>query len=228
MAGIGGTVADLLDGMSLIRNELDTSSGGTDEARAIKALTHAQRYFETVCAAFPRVYQSTVNVATAAQTETSTWSTSLRRLDALWLLDPTTSLPIRKMERIDEIGGHVPSLPWPLQVSVSAGYGMPGGYYANMANFYWLPMPDGVYNLRIYGLVAQAAFAVRTDNFNYHPYVILPIAQFACKLLDIAVDDDSSALDELASQLFRPLMRSIKGFDRSGPRGRTYTRVHET
>lgn len=227
MAGIGGTVADLLDVMSMLDNDLIATSGGTNEAQCIKALTQAQKYFETVCAMFPKVYQSTVNVVTAAQTETTVWNTKLRRLDALWLLD-ANGQPIRKMERIDEVGGHVPSLPWPLQIILAGGVGAPGGYYANMTNFYWLPLPDGVYSLRVYGLLAQNSFVDRTSDFNYHDYTQLAIAQFAVKLLHIGTDDGVDDYDALANQLFKPLIRSLHKFDRSGPRGRTYTRVHET
>lgn len=227
MPGIGGTVADLLDVMALLDNELDTAAGGVNEAQSVKALSLAQKYFETVAAMFPRVYESTINVGTAAQTETTVFPTTLRRLDAIWQLD-ANGRPLFEVERIDHVGGHVPSLPWPLQISLLPGVGAPGGYYANMSNFYWLPLPDAVYSLRIYGLIAQPSFVDRTSNFNYHDFTQLPIAQFACKLLAVGVDDDTTELDELAGQLFRPLLRSVRKFDRSGPRGRVYGRVHDT
>lgn len=228
MAGIGGTVADLLDAMSMLDNELDTEAGGVNEAQCIKALTHAQKYFETVAAMFPRVYQTGVTtISTAANTETTTYPSLLRRLDGIWLLD-ANNRPIREIERIDHVGGHVPSLPWPLQVTMSAGSGGPGGYYANMAQFYWLPLPDGVYNARIYGLFAQASFAARGDNYNYHDYTILALAQFAVKVLSIGVADSTDELMELADQLFKPLLRSLRKFDRTAPRGRFYGRVHDT
>lgn len=227
MPGIGGTVADLLDVMSMLDNELDTAAGGVNESQCIKALTQAQKQFENIAAMFPRVYQSTINVVTTANTETTTTPTTLRRFDALWQLD-SNGRPLFKIERIDQVGGHVPSLPWPLQISLATGTGAPGGYYANMSNFYWLPMPDGVYSVRIYGLIAQPSFVDRNSNYNYHDYTQLSVAQVAVKLLSVGVDDDTTSIDELSSLTFKPLLRSVRKFDRSGPRGRVYSKVHDT
>lgn len=227
MAGIGGTVADLLTLMGALNNELVVSSSGTDEARAILALTAAQHYFETIAASYPRVLQSTTTAVTAASTETTTYSTSLLRLDAIWLLD-ANSRPMYKLKKIFEVGGHVPSLPWPLQVSLAAGPGAPNGYYANMEQFYWLPLPSGVSTLRIYGLLEKTEFALRTDDFNYPKRTKLALAQFANKILQIAVGDGASDLDTLAAELFGPLMRSLKKFDRSEASPRVYNDVHST
>lgn len=222
------TLADVLGDMTVFDNGLQTGSGAQDEARAIRACNIAQHYFEIMAATMPRVLQSTINVATTANVETTTWTSTLLRLDAIWLLDATTSLPTRKLKRIEEIGGHVPSLPWPLQLSLASGVGTPGGYYANQNNFYWLPLPDGTNTLRIYGFVEAPEFVSRSSSFTYPLRVKAAIAAFAVKLLKSSTDDDESSNDSLASAIFGPLLKGMKSFDRSEPHGRYYGEVHDT
>lgn len=231
----GAVLSDVLDAITVVNNELDVSAGGSSEARAILAINLAQHYFESIAASMPRVLSqgiSTNNVATANSTETSTWNTTLRRLDALWYLD-SNGLPIRKLKRIVEFGGHVPSLPWPLQIALTTTWGgAPFGYYADMNQFFWLPRPDGAYNIRIYGFFKQAEFSTnpisRTANFNYPLECKLPIAQFAAKMLSTSVGDDSIEYDKLGSELFRPLLRQLRKFDRSEPMPRFYSEFHAT
>lgn len=223
---MAGTVADIFDLMEMLDNELETESGGVDAADALIAAIQAQHYLEVLAASMPRVLQSTVDVVTAASTETTTWTSSILRLDALWLLD-SNSRPIRKMTRIDEVGGHVPNLPWPVQVS-EVGTGAPGAYYGNMANFYWLPTPDGVHSLRVYGFIEQSRFASRSSAVSYPYRLHLPMAQFAVKLLALGVSDDTIDLDGLAAQVYTPALRQLRKFDRSGPHGRHYTEHHTT
>lgn len=225
---MAGTAADLLADMMVLNNELRTTAGGADEARAIRALNMAQHYFETICAALPKVLQDTVNVATVANTEKSTWASTLLRLDAIWFLG-TNGRPIYKLKRIAEIGGQVPSLPWPLTLSLSnTGTGQAAGYYGNMRDFYWMPLPSGAASIRIYGFLAQAELATRASAFGYPLQCKLAFATFATKLLKIGVDDDPGNLDDLAAATFKPLLRALRRFDRSEPDSRYYTDVHTT
>lgn len=222
------TYADALTYMTIFDNGLKIGAGEADEARALIALKAAQHYFETVAASLPRVLQSTITIATAASTETTTWTSTLLRLDALWYLDPTTLRPVRKIERIDEVGGHVPALPWPLSLSINPGAGAPSGYYANMANFYWLALPDAAYTLRVYGFIEQAELSTRSTTWPYPTRALVPVAQFATRLLRTSTDDETGDLDELAGAIFRPFLKQLRKFDRSAPHGRYYTDVHST
>mgnify|MGYP001578866723 CR=1 FL=1 len=225
---MAGTVADILGLMELIDNELETASGEVDETDAITACIQAQHYLETLAASMPKILQSTVNVTTTNDTETTTWTSSILRLDAIWFLD-SNSRPIRKLARIDEVGGHVPSLPWPFQVTLPTfGTGAPFAYYGNMANFYWLPRPDGTHTLRVYGFIEQTRFTVRTSAVSYPYRLHLPMAQFAAKLMSVGVNDDTMDLDRLAAQVYTPALRQLRKFDRGGPRGRHYTEFHTT
>lgn len=226
----GPTVADVLALMPLFDNGLRVGVGEPDEARAVLALTTGQHYFETLCATLPRAFQTAVDtLQTTAHTESTAWPSALLRLDAIWLLDATTNLPIRRLHRIDEVGGQVPALPWPLQLTYSAGVGDPAGYYANMAQFYWLPVPATTgQKFRIYGLFEQAEFATRASNFLYPARCKSVFAEFAAKLLKNAVGDDSTDIDGLAAAIYKPLLKQLRKFDRSEPHGRYYSEIHTT
>lgn len=218
----------VLDYMNVFDNELDLTDGGSDEDRAITALAMAQDYFESVAAALPRVLQSTVNVSQVANTETSTWPSTLLRLDAVWFLDSATSRPVYKLKRITEVGGHVPALPWPLQVTVTPGTGAGRGYYANMNKMYWLPLPSGADSMRIYGMLSQTKISIRSGTFPYPDRVAPMLANFACRMLAVGVGDATADLDKLAATMFTPLLRAMRKFDRSEPMPKEYTDVHAT
>lgn len=228
MAGIGGTVADVLAVMELLDNELETGSGETDETSAITALIQAQHYFETLCAITPRTLQDTVTISTTASTETTTWTSALIRFDAMWLLD-ANGLPIRQIESIDEVGGHAPGLPWPLDmVTVVGASGSPFAFYGNMRNFYWLNIPADVVTMRIYGFLEKARFIDRTSDFNYPYRCHLAFAQFATHIMQIGADDVSTDLEKLGARIFSPVLTQLKRFNRSGPQARHYSEFHTT
>lgn len=220
------TVADLLSVMQLLNNELKTGASQKDEDRSVLALSMAQHYFETIAGSLPKILQSTIDISTTADQETTTWSTTLLRLDALQLLD-ANGRPIRSLESIGEIGGHAPSLPWPLEVQFSTGG--PFAFYGNMRNFYWMGVPSEVRSLRVYGFVEQSEFASRASTFAYPDRFKLPFAVLAVKILRLGLDDPGETeLDRLSTQLFTPLLRQLMMFDRTGPKGRVYTQPHTT
>lgn len=223
---MAGTVADVLGLMELLDAELETGSAEVDEALAIRAITQAQHYFEMLCAIMPHVLQSTVTASTVASTETTAWSTGLLRFDKMQLLD-SNSRPVRDIESIHEVGGHVPGLPWPLQLS-AVGSGVPFAFYGNMTSFYWLPLPAGVVTVRVYGFIEAARFTLRTDSVTYPYRCHLGLAQFACKLLSLGVADSTAELDTLAAQVFGPMLKQLRKFDRSKPRSFHYQRIHST
>ena len=223
---MAGTVADIFALMQLLDNELETGSGEVDEADALTAVIQAQHFFETFAATQPRILQSTVTVNTTANTETTTWTSSILRLDGIWYLDANSN-PIHSLERIDDVGGHVPSLPWPVQI-YSFPTGTPLAYYGNMENFYWLPKPNGTHTLRVYGLLEQTRFTARSSSVSYPYRAHLAFAQFAVKLLSLGVNDGAGDLDAFAAQVYTPLLRQLRRFDRNGPHGRHYTEYHST
>lgn len=224
---MAGTVADLLVLMADLDAEIETAASEVDEAPSIRLLTQAQHYFETLCATYPRAFQTVTTAVTVANTETTTWTSGLLRFDKMQLLDSSGRV-VRDIESLDDIGSHAPSLPWPLQISAVGATGEPFAFYGNMANFYWLPLPSAVSTVRVYGLIEQARFAARADVVFYPYRVHLALAQFANKLSSLSVGDDTGDLDRLAAQVFGPILKQLKKFDRSHPRGRYYHRLHTT
>lgn len=223
------TVADVLDLIGVLDNELDVAASGVDEARAIKALNIAQHQFELVASEYPKVGQTHVQtLTTTASTEVSTFPSTLLRLDAIWYVDPTSSLPVWKLKRITEIGGHVPSLPWPINLALATGSGSPSGYYANMADFYWLLLPDATSTLRVYGLFEAAEYTARANTFLYPTRLKVSFAEFASTLLNRAVGDANAPLEALSDSIFRPICKRLKRFDRSEPIPKGYSNVHTT
>lgn len=228
MPGIGGSVSDLLDLMALVDNELQVGEDGRQETRAILALREAQHYFETLAAVYPDILQDTITVGATANTETTDWATGLLRIDGMQYLD-ANGVPVGQMYRIDEVGGHVPSLPLPIQLLYAPTIGgAPFAYYGNGRDFYWLPQPDTAYSFRIYGLLEADEFTDRDDDFDYPKRTRLAFATFAAKLLQVSTDDDPTDMDELARQVFTPLIKQLRTFDRSAPRSRHYTEFHTT
>lgn len=222
-------IADVLDMMGVLDNEIEIFKGGSDEARSILALGMATDYFETVAATLPKVLSSAgVNpIKTAALMESSPFPTELLRLDGLWALD-VNGVPLFPMERIDEVGGHMPALPWPLSYVTSAAPGQPRGYYPNSNALFWLPVPDQVYSVRAYGLWSVPAYVDRTSAFPFPDMAALPLAAFACKYGTVGLDDASDEIQKVAVETFTPCLRALRKRDRSRPLGKRYESFHTT
>lgn len=227
--GVGGvdTWADVLGYMEMLNNELEAGSGEDDEVSALVACVAAQHMFEAIAASLPKTLATVVNTTTTtANTETTTWPTALLRLDGIFVLDSSGKV-VRKIERMQEVGSHAPSMPWPLNLVSPAG-GTPSGYFTDMANFYWLPLPDASYTLRIHGLFEASEPTVRASSFVYPKRCKLAMAQMAVFLMKFGVDDTKGDLDKLGERIFRPLLRGLRKFDRSGPVDKHYDSVHTT
>jgi hypothetical protein len=220
------TVANLLDRLSLIYNELSTGSGEADEARGITALDMAQDYAEAVIATQGFVLQTTGTTTTTANTESSAYPTNCRRIDSVWLLD-SNSLPYYELEASHGPGEHAVNLNWPASVTLSASPGSPARFSYDSASLYWTPVPDAVYTVRVYGYYAKADLSARTDTFNLPDIFSMPLVAFAARLIKIGVDDPSQDLQGLADEMFLPVIRGLRTPVR-GARPRHYTQVHVT
>lgn len=225
------TVATLLSYMAILDNELEVGSGEDDEDSAITALNLAQDYFEILAANYAEILSTTFAVTTTALTEATTYPTGVLRLDSLWMVDTasTPNLPAFELDPIYDVGGHRTSGSWVSRVMATGrAPGQPVKYWTNEEQIFWAPLPDAVYTLRGYGLRAKDDFALRSDTFNYRDHVAHPLAVFACKVLSLGVGDSTAELEALATQLFTPLMRKFRRFQRQGPRGRAFTEFHTT
>lgn len=222
------TAADLLTRMQVLKNELQIESGGDDETMCLAALDMAQDYFESVAASMPRIGQTASPLATVANTETTTWPSSLKRLDSLWYIDATTSRPAWQILPIADAGGHQPSHPFPLNLVMSPASGPPREYAYDSTYLYWRPLPDAVYAIRAYGLFSRTALTSRSVTFGWDDEVSVPLAGFAVKLLKMSVDDKAEEIAALAEETFVPVLRSLRKRVRQTAMSRHYTRVHTT
>lgn len=227
---MANTVLELLLDMKMLDNGLEINladATGRQEAAAIRALTSSQHTFENIIATRPRTLETEITtVSTTALGEKTVWPTNLLRIDEIWLLD-SAGKQLRRLYNIDEPGGHAPSYPWPISV-FPGPTGAPYAYYANQQNFYWLNLPDAIYNFRIFGLIEQAEFTARANAFNYPARTRLAVAEFAIRLMKTGLDDDTDELDKSAQRIFAPVLKSLRNFIFSGPKGRTYTQPHFT
>ena len=222
------TGQDILDRMELLNQELQLQSGETDVTRGLLALNVAQDYFEARAALRPGFMGgSTGTVTTTASTETTSFPSSLLRIDRLQYLDPDTSRPAWKVEPIKSTGDHAAGGFWPAALVSTSVSGKPRGYWTDGTNFYWSPLPDATHTVRYYGLVAAAAITA-SGTFAYKDIVALPLASFAVKILRTGVDDNLADIDKLAAQAFDPVLDALGNFNRDGAEPFVYKYGHDT
>lgn len=221
----------LLSYMTILNNELSNGVGEADEARCLTALNMAQDLFDALCAKLPPGTQArSTEVSTGALTERTGMPPTVLRLDGLQPLSGTGGTPVGGIiHSIQEVGGHVQSVPWPVQVLLSTSApGRPLSYWADSVQIYWGTLPDATYYYRAYGYIVAADIATRNSTFDLPDICALPMAVMAVKLLGIGVGDDVDAHDALAAQVFGPTLASLKKRIRQRGQTRNYTRIHTT
>lgn len=227
------TVASILSKMQVLDNELDVSSGGADETRSITALDMAQDAFEAFIANHPDLLGTVGTVTTTANTETTAWPSTLMRMDTAWLINTsaTPNLPQWELNIIQDVGGHIPPVPWPWGAGVwatPAGKGQPVGLYTNRSYLYWQPLPDAVYTVRIYGLYSKDELTSRAQTFQYPDVVSVPMASYAVRMMEMGIDDPSEELAALADELYAPVINMLRQPTRQRAQSRQYSTVHFT
>lgn len=218
----------LLDTMELVNAELQLQSGESDVAKGLVALNRAQDYLESILASEKWTKGDTVGtVTTTASTETTAFPTGLLRLDRMYRLSATTSLPEAKLKPLRE--EPAADLGWPDSLYLVAGNstGKTVAYWTNGRSIYWVPLPDATYTIRWYGFQA-ATDITASGTFLYDDILILPLASFAARLIKIGLDDDPADIATLAENLFRPAIKLLPSFQRDGARGLSFTQPHET
>ena len=227
------TIASILTKMQVLDNELDVSSGGADETRSISALDMAQDAFEAFIANHPDLLGTAATTTTTANTEATTWPSTLMRLDNMYLMNTssTPNLPQWEIEIIQDVGGHIPAggaWPFGLYSTIPMGKGAPRKAYTNRANFYWQPLPDAVYTVRIYGLYSKTDITSRSATFEYPDVVSLPMAAYAVRMMEMGVDDPSEELAALAEEIYAPVINLLRQPVRQRAQSRQYQYFHTT
>lgn len=225
------TIADVLDIMEILDNELEVQAGEADEGRAITALNMALMQFDTIASMNPGIEQQTGGFSCRASGEFTTWPLNLLRLDALWRLDAATGDQVYELENLQHAGGHTYTnvSNWLLALSVAGPLtGAPIAFAASGRRFYWAPKPDAIYPFRAYGYFRSPRARLRTNGWYHGDELMLPAATMAVRMMSLGVGDDDHDLQTLAGQVYSPLVRSLRKAVRLGPTGRVYTQWHTT
>lgn len=227
-------ISSIMSKMQVVDNELDVAIGGADETRCLSALDMAQDVFESFLANQPDTLGTVSTVLTSAQGETSDWPTNLLRLDTMWMmnLQTTPPMPQWQIDIIQEVGGQSASTPYPWLSGMIGyapqGYGAPTAAYTNRSHFYWAPIPNAIYSVRIYGLHSKTDITDRDQTFQYPDLVANPLAVYATRLMETGIDDPTEELKALGDEMFAPVIKLLRRPTRQRPQSRQYTRVHTT
>ena len=211
--------------MELLNQELQLQSGEADVTRGLLALNVAQDYFESLAALRPEIFgSSTGTITTTVNVETTAMPTGLLRLDRIQLLD-SNSKPVRDIEPLNRVGGHIAARFWPENIVSSTGSGSPVRYKNYGGSIYWQPLPDATHTIRWYGFQAASAITA-SGTFAYPDILALPFASFACQLMKSGVDDDPKDVQAIAMASFTTALDTLSLINRDGGRGLAYTQVH--
>ena len=215
--------------MELLDQELQLQPAEADVTRGLIALNRAQDLIETLMALRPNIKVSAIGtVTTAASTEATAVPAGLLRIDAMFYIDPTTSLPQWKLDRIDSVGGHSIDQGWPHNIyGITSGAGKPNAYWENGTNIYWSPLPDGTHTVRYHGFAAASDISA-AGTFAYPDIMILPVASIAVKLMQTGVGDGTGELTQFATSIIGPVLATLERHNRDGGQKLRYTRHHST
>ena len=221
------TGQSLLDLMEVLDRGLQLQSGETGVTFGLRALNASQDHLESLLALQPNVMGSTIGtVTTAASTEATTFPTGLLRIDRLQYIDADTSRPVWDLERVGPVGDHYASGGvYPSLQFDSTTSGRPVRYWTNGSNIYWDPLPDATHTVRYYGMKA-ASDITAGGTFAYPDIVMLPIVQFAVRMLRIGKDDEAGPVIDLGNQIFGPVIQTLARFNRDRAPGYDYRYTH--
>jgi len=222
----------ILDYMELLGRELELQTSESDVVRGLLALNIAQDHFEAMSVSQGHTHGTqTGTVTTTADTESTTWPTGLIRLDALWFIDPVTSRPTYELDRLDDVGGHVPRTPSLLYslgvANTLTSTGAPWSYWTDGTSIYWNPLPDATHTVRWYGAQHQTDITAG-GTFLYGDMVAMPLAAFAVQLLRRGLDDPIGDYAALAQDSFGSVLQALRKVQRQRAPSRQYRYYHET
>jgi len=215
--------------MEVMDRGLQLQSGETGVTRGLTAINAAQDHFESILALEPNVLGSTVGtVTTTADTESTTFPSTLLRLDRLQYIDAATSRPAWDLDRVGYTGDYFQSrMVLPTFQLGGSTTGKPLRYWTNGTLIYWDPLPDATHTIRYYGFVPASDISA-AGTFAYPDIALMPLATFAVKLLRVGKDDDNSEVTDVGGRVFGPTIQALSRFNRDRPPGYDYRYIHTT
>lgn len=222
------TGQDLLNIMEDLNAELQLQAGEANVAKGLRALNAAQDMFELILARQPDVKGGQVGtVTTSNQVEYTAFPTGVLRVDRLQLLDPSTLRPVRDLDNVKRVGGHVNQSYWPNYLTANVTSGAPAAYWTNGRRIYWDPLPSGTHTVRWYGFQSDSDITA-SGTFGYDDAAAYPLATVASQIIKVGLDDPAQDMMGLAEELFTPLFDTLIHFNRDEPEPYNYRYQHDT
>ena len=215
------TLQTVFDMMELLDRELELQTGGADVSRGIVAANMSIDQFESVAAGYPGFMGDTTgDVTTTASTEATTFPATLLRLDSMWFINASTSLPDYRLGPLYGSGSHRDNrdVPYGVLSTVASATGQPRAYWTDGTNIYWSPLPSGTHTVRWYGFSSSTNLTTAASVFPYPDQVMSGVAAFGAKLFQYGLDDKPNQYTQLANETFSPIIKAMMNFRREGPR----------
>jgi len=186
----------------------------TTRQRATRALNDAQDFFESMLAAERDILGSVDD--TISQTvgqEYTALPSRTKRIDNLFWLRSSDSLPGGRILPIREPGGHSFSGGDPLFDVSTSGTGKPNEYWwaRGSDQLYWDRLPDTTNGIRVVGFFGAADMTITgTDStFAYGDELIRPFAAVAAELFRFRRRDNWEEMRKFAEGFFRPVVEHM-------------------
>lgn len=200
-----------MENMDDILSNVDISgTAGSNQTRAVETLNHAQDFLETVIGAVEDLLPSVDDsVSQTVGQEYSSTPSRLLRIDSLWFLDASDSLPRYEITPIRNPGGHRTGSSSPLFSVSSSSTGRPEGYWwaRGASRVYWSRQPDATNNVRFVGFFGAADITIAPDStFAYEDALIYPVAQVAATVFRFRRRDNWEEMRAYAMSVFEPVV----------------------
>ena len=216
------TLQTVFDYMEVIDRELALQSAEADVAKGISSYNFVKDLFEAILASEANILQSTVGtVTTTASTEATAFPSGVLRIDSLWFLDGTTSLPVYELDEQYDAGSHAGAGTIPLFQASTSTTGQPTAYFTDGTNIRWSPTPDATHTVRYYGFAETADLTAAGDTFPYPNYCRPYFATMMAKVFQLGIGDPMQDYEILARETFQPAIDTMKNFKRTGARPAT-------
>ena len=190
---------------------------GTDtitRQRATRALNDAQDFFESMLAAERDILGSVDDsIAQTVGQEYTALPSRTKRIDSVWVLNSSTSLPQYELEPKRKAGGHREDRAWPLFDISTDTTGKPSQYWwaRGSDRLYWDRQPDTTNGIRVVGFFGAADMTITgTDStFAYGDELIRPFAAVAAELFRFRRRDKWEEMRKFAEGFFRPVVEHM-------------------
>ena len=210
MAVTSEILTEMEDQDDILSNLDISATATTSQTRAIRSLNRAQDLMERFISE-KRNLLVTVDdsINQTVGQEYTALPLRTQRIDSVWFLNASNSLPTYEIDAIRTPGGHRQQTPWPLFDVSTNSTGKPRGYWWSHGNdrLYWDRQPDTTNSIRVVGFFGAADITLTPDStFAYSDAFIRPLASVASEVFRLRRRDDWGELQQFANRYFQPVV----------------------